>query len=266
MALMHVQFFSEVLGLSVSMDAIIPQAAKGQIGMGGAAAGGPYQTLYLLHGMSDDHTIWQRRTSVERYVSELGLAVIMPTTQLGWYTDMSHGLKWWTYISEELPGICRRFFPLSHKREDTFAAGLSMGGYGALKLGLAAGEAFSRVASLSGGILDAETLSGRSSGDGRGSTLWEDVFGDAEAFAGSANDLYALAERRARGGKFMPKVYMCCGTEDPLYPQNAKFRDHLRDWGYDLTYEEGPGTHEWGYWDKKIQSVLEWLAIEGKSH
>ena len=259
MALMHVKFFSDTLGMCVEMDAIIPQAVGGQIGLSSVADGGPYKTLYLLHGMSDDHTIWQRRTSIERYASDLGLAVIMPSTQLGWYTDMYHGLKWWTYISEELPKICRKFFPLSEKREDTFAAGLSMGGYGAAKLGLRAGETFSNVATLSGGLSVGDILKDPELTDGRGD-FWRNVFGPYEEYSGSDNDLFALAEKRKALG-MMPRVYQWCGTEDFLYKQNLAFRDHLQKLGYDLTYEEGPGDHQWKYWDEMIQRVLDWLPI-----
>ena len=260
MALMHVKFFSESLGMSVSMDAIIPQAANGQVGMSSVADGGPYQTLYLLHGMSDDHTIWQRRTSIERYAADLGIAVIMPSTELGWYTDMYHGLKWWTYVSEELPRICRKFFPLSDKREDTFAAGLSMGGYGAAKLGLGAGETFSNVATLSGG-LDVCAILSSPDITGDRTDLWTNIFGPLEYCKGGDNDLFALAEKRAEKGN-MPRVYQWCGTEDFLYKHNVDFRDHLLKLGYDLTYEEGPGDHQWKYWDEKIQRVLEWLPIK----
>jgi len=260
MALMHVKFFSDTLGMCVEMDAIIPQAAKGQIGRTSVADGGPYQTLYLLHGMSDDHTIWQRRTSIERYVSELGLAVIMPSTQLGWYTDMYRGLKWWTYISQELPAICRKFFPLSDKREDTFAAGLSMGGYGAAKLGLGAGETFSNVATLSGAV-DMGLLLRDPERPGPIEEFWENIFGTPEIFTGGDNDLLALAEKRKAIG-MMPRIYQWCGTEDFLYKSNLSFRDHVQKLGYDLTYEDGPGDHQWKYWDEKIQRVLEWLPLK----
>ena len=260
MALMHVNFFSDTLGMAVDMDAIIPQAAGEQKDLKIAADGGPYKTLYLLHGMSDNQTIWQRRTSIERYAAELGLAVIMPSTQLGWYTDMHHGLKWWTYISDELPKICRKFFPLSDKREDTFAAGLSMGGYGAAKLGLGAGETFSYVASLSG-ALDIGTMFDTPELTDDNKTFWYNIFGSAENFKNSDNDLLALAVKRKEKG-MMPKIYQWCGTEDFLYQQNLTFRDHARKLGYDLTYEDGPGDHQWKYWDSIIQRVLEWLPIK----
>ena len=143
MALLHVNFFSDVLGMCAEMDVILPQQTSGQIGMEGRAADGKYKTMYLLHGLSDDQTTWQRRTSIERYVSGLGIAVVMPTTHLGFYTDTTYGVRYWTYVSQELPRICREFFPrMSEKREDTLAAGLSMGGYGAWKLALGAPETF----------------------------------------------------------------------------------------------------------------------------
>jgi len=130
MALIHCDFFSEALGLSTSMCVILPEPARGQIGMPGSERqpSGPHPVLWLLHGLSDDHTIWQRRTSIERYVAERGLAVVMPAVARSFYTDMAHGLPYWTFISEELPAAARSFFPLSPAREDNFVAGLSMGG------------------------------------------------------------------------------------------------------------------------------------------
>lgn len=151
MALLHVDFYSHVLMMEMEMDVILPEQTEGQIGMEGCGGGEKWKTLYLLHGMSDDHTIWQRRTSIERYAADKGIAVVMPTTHLGWYTDKAFGLKYFTFIADELPKVCRQMFPrMSDRREDTFAAGLSMGGYGALKCGLRAPEVFSKVASLSG--------------------------------------------------------------------------------------------------------------------
>lgn len=256
MALMHVNCFSETLGMCVSFDAIIPQATRRQIGMTGVALEPPYQTLYLLHGMSDDHTIWQRRTNIERYVSELGIAVIMPSTQLGWYTNMHAGLKWWSFISEELPFLCRSFFPLSHKREDTFAAGLSMGGYGAAKLGLGAGETFSCVATLSGAL---DVASIETDLPHPEKEFWTNIFG--KDIKGSDNDLMALAQKRKETGD-MPKIYQWCGLQDGLYSQNIRFRDHLQSLGYDLTYTESDGNHSWPYWDEHIQNVLKWLPLK----
>ena len=262
MALLNVDFFSEVIGMCMQMEVILPERTRGQIGMQGQKGSGKIPVLYLLHGMSDDHTIWLRRTSIERYVSSLGIAVIMPTTHLGWYTDMAYGNRYWTYISEELPKICHSFFAdLSEEREDTFAAGLSMGGYGALKLGLGT-DRFGAVASLSGAV-----KVGREASDTMNRQPdWQGVCGDMTKIKGSGNDLFRLAkEKKERAGKgeHLPKIYMCCGTEDRLLEDNRDMKKYLEENGYDLTYEESPGNHEWGYWDVNIQKVLAWLPIHG---
>ncbi len=260
MALLHVNFFSEVLGMCMNMDVILPQSTSGQIGMRGNRKDGKYPVLYLLHGMSDDHTIWQRRTSIERYVSELGIAVVMPNVHLSFYTDMKYGLKYWTFISQELPMICREFFPnMSDRREETFVAGLSMGGYGALKLGLNAPETFGAVASLSGALDMVAEMKSHSINDTNG--VFHNIFGSYEELVGSDDDLMAAARKLKESGKPMPKIYIWCGTEDFLYAGNLTAKDKLTELGYELTYEESPGDHRWNYWDEKIQRVLEWLPL-----
>lgn len=259
MALFQCRFFSEVLGLSTSMTVILPEPAQSQIGMSAPGVAGPYPTLYLLHGMSDDDSIWLRRTSIERYVSGMGLAVVMPQVDLSFYADMAHGNRYWTFVSEELPLLCRSFFPLSERREDTFVAGLSMGGYGAFKLALRKPEMFAAAASLSGALDIAsrqqELL-----------PLFQRIFGESGP-QGTDNDLLTLLDPLAKDmqeGKPVPRLYQCCGTEDFLYEDNQTFRKACARAGLSLTYEEGPGSHEWGYWDAKIQDVLKWLPLQPK--
>lgn len=259
MALLHVDFFSDVLGMCMNMDVILPQATQGQIGMEGKGGEGKYKTMYLLHGMSDDHTIWQRRTSIERYVSKLGIAVVMPTTHLAFYTDTAYGMKYWTFISQELPKICREFFPqMSSEREDTLAAGLSMGGYGAWKLGLGASDTFGAAAALSGALDIVDDYRRNEQENAERMTLFQGIFTSAEALEGSDNDLMALAERLVAEKKEKPRLYAWCGTEDFLYQGNLKAWAHVKKLGYDLTSEESAGDHQWKYWDAKIQDVLRW--------
>jgi len=257
MAFLQCDFFSEVLGLSCSMNVILPQQTNNQIGMESRADGKKHPTLYLLHGLSDDHTTWMRRTSIERYAAPLGLAVVMPAVHRSFYTDMARGYRYWTFISEELPAICRSFFPLSDKREDNFVAGLSMGGYGAFKLALACPDKFAAGASLSGavgtGVLN----------DTKDTPEFENIFGDLDQIKGSRNDLFHLAEQVSKSDGPKPKLFQCVGTEDFLYQENVEFKEYLERLGLDLTYEEGPGTHEWGYWNKMIQKVLAWLPLKG---
>src|SRR5215217_7204213 len=125
MAHLRCDFFSEALSLSTSMTVLLPQRTTTQIGMEGHASDAPPPVLYLLHGLSDDDTIWLRRTSIERYAAPLGLAVVMPQVRRSFYTDQAYGGNYWTFLSEELPAVARSFFHLSDRREDTFVAGLS---------------------------------------------------------------------------------------------------------------------------------------------
>ena len=179
--------------------------------MEGSKASDKYPVLYLLHGLSDDHTIWARRTSIERYVASLGLAVVMPAVHKSFYTDMAKGDRYWTFVSEELPQIVRSFFPISAAREDNFVAGLSMGGYGAFKLALRCPDKFIAGASLSGALNIADLAKNRNP-----QRAWEYVFGDLDKIKGSDNDLLYLAEKVAKSNGPKPMLYQCCGTEDFL--------------------------------------------------
>lgn len=244
--------------MSTSMDVILPQQTQGQIGMEGRASDGQYKTMYLLHGMSDDQTIWQRRTSIERYVSKLGIAVVMPTTHLGFYTDTTYGLRYWTFISEELPRICREFFPrMSERREDTLAAGLSMGGYGAWKLGLRASGTFGAAASLSGALDIVEDFQRNAEENPQAIPVFKGIFGSVEQLEGSNDDLLALAEKFSTSAE-KPRLYAWCGTEDFLYKGNITAWELVKKLGFDLTCEQSEGDHQWKYWDEKIQDVLRW--------
>ncbi|NLO35795.1 MAG: esterase family protein [Clostridiaceae bacterium] len=262
MALLHTHFFSTSLGQACSLDVILPEAHQG-IGIdpaGQAADPAPLPVLYLLHGLSDDHTIWQRRTSIERYAASRRLAVIMPAVHRSFYTDQQTGYPYWTFVSEELPRVVRHFFHISARREDTFAAGLSMGGYGALKLGLRCPDRFAAVASLSGAVDLTHFLQ---SDDPVRAAEGRLIFGSYDAYRGSDNDLAALAEKTASSGQPKPKIFLACGSGDFLYDANLAFRPHLEKLGYDVAWsEKADAIHTWSYWDETIQQVLDWLPLQ----
>ena len=252
MALIKCSFYSETLGMSTEFNAILPQNTKSQIGMKGKENSGEAPVLYLLHGMSDDHTIWCRRTSIERYVSELGIAVIMPCAGRSFYRNCNPQMRYWDYLSEELPQLVRKFFHVSDRREDTFAAGLSMGGYGAFKLAFNHPERFAAAASFSGSfenrwLEDANPVE------------YHYIFGNREDLKGTEDDLPGKAKELAESGKPMPRLYQACGTEDFLYSVNVEYRDMLKNLGYDLTWNERPGVHCWDFWDVEIQTALKWM-------
>jgi putative tributyrin esterase len=254
MAFIQCSFYSESLGLSTSMSVILPQQTLTQIGMTGNVNAAKHPTLYLLHGLSDDHTIWMRRTSIERYVSELGIAVVMPSVHRSFYEDTATGMNFWTFVSEELPAIARSFFPLSEKREDNFVAGLSMGGFGAFKLALNCPEQYAAAASLSGALI-ADTIYDWFPSDARL------IYKSRESIKGSDSDLLAAAERLAKSDQPKPLLYQICGTEDFLYEDNQQFRAFVEPLDLTLKYVEGPGNHSWAFWDEHIQNVLKWLPL-----
>jgi len=262
-AFLDFHFFSETLGLTCAAHVILPQKTTLQIGMSGGKRLEKYPTLYLLHGLSDDHTIWSRRTSIERYAADRNIAVVMPAVGRSFYQDMANGPKYWTFLCEELPAICQHYFPLSTAREDTFAAGLSMGGYGAFRLGLARPDKFAAVASLSGALDLARRLREAGKPFARiDRNEWIGICGP-ELKASADSNLWLLASKVAStpGGP-RPALYLACGTEDELLADTRTFRDHLNAIGLPVTYHEGPGVHEWGYWDTQIQRVLAWLPLK----
>ena len=194
--------------------------------------------VYLLHGHGENADVWTRMTSAERYANAYGVALVMPEVQRSFYTDMAMGLSYFSYVTKELPDACQRLFHLSSRREDRFVAGLSMGGYGALKLGLRA------------------TLTQVDSG----------LLGEAKAIFGEdlvikpEDNLFYLVEKTALLPKTqLPKVMVTCGTEDFLYAHNIRFRDTIQALPYEFSYREWPGTHEWGFWDQSLQYALEFF-------
>ena len=236
------------------MTVILPQATSGQIGMTGSESAGETPVLYLLHGLSDDDTIWLRRTSIERYVAPLGLAVVMPQVHRSFYTDEAHGNRYWTFLSEELPELVHSFFRLSRRREDTFVAGLSMGGYGALKWALRQPDRFAAAASLSGAV---DVAGMQAAGDWR-PELVDHVFGE-RPIAGTVNDLFWLLGQVPPDRA--PALHVSCGTEDALFAANQRLVRALMGAGISHDHEFGPGSHDWAYWDARIQDVLAWLPL-----
>jgi putative tributyrin esterase len=254
MALITCDFFSEALERGTSMTVVFPQPAEDQIGVTAAAVDGPPPVLYLLHGLSDDHTAWQRNTSIERYATAAGLAVVMPAVDRSFYANEAHGHRYWDYVSEELPGIVRRFLNVAHDPAQTFVAGLSMGGYGALKHALSHPERYAAAASLSG-VADIRQLAER----GERAEIVARVF-DGEF--GPDDDLYDLLSRVDVATA--PRLYVGCGTdEERLMPPNTRLAEEARALGLDVTTDFRPGDHEWGLWDAQIQDVIAWLGSEG---
>lgn len=253
MAFLQIQFFSEALNVASTVNVILPEANQG-IGMEATKNEELPKVLYLLHGYSDDHSIWMRRTSVERYAANHNLAVIMPAVNHSFYCNEVYGEKYWDYVSEELPAVMHRFLRLSSKPEDTYVAGLSMGGYGAMRLALTYPERFAGAGSFSGAVDLAGTFYRRHRGD-----EIDRVFGDRKELKGSEYDVYFLMEKNAKAAQ-KPWLYVSCGTADFLYDQHKPFISALKKNGWDVTgYEKPDAVHEWGFWDEQIKMFIDMI-------
>lgn len=225
----------------------------------------PYKTLYLLHGVIGSHIDWVNGTSIQRWAEEKDLAVVMPAGENMFYVDQEAAHNYYgEFIGKELVELTRKMFPLSRRREDTYIAGLSMGGFGALRNGLKYHETFSRIAGLSvADIID--DLDQRTDDvplfiESR--SYAESIFGDLAEVAGSDKNPRWIAAKLAEEKAQLPEIYIACGLSDSLLPNNRKLQECLKGLGYDVTYEEAPGAHEWDFWNRFIKKVLEWLPLD----
>lgn len=254
MAVLRVDFQSAELMQATTMTVVLPQAVSSQIGLDAEAADGAPPVLYLLHGLSDNDSAWLRFTSIDRYAEALGLAVVMPQVHRSFYTDIPRdGGRYWSFLSDELPALVSQFFRVSTAREDTFVAGLSMGGFGAIKWALVQPDRFAAAASLSG-VLDVDAVV--AAAERRG--LFDSVLA-GRTVAEAGNDL--MAALSDADPSRTPRMYVGCGTEDGLVAGNRRFLERARAAGLDVTEDLGPGGHEWAYWDAAIQRVLAWLPL-----
>lgn len=258
MAFLRCDIKSALLGKAVGMNVIIPQRNGFAKGIFSPADDTGFKTFYLLHGLSDDQSAWSRYTSVERYANMYNIAVIMPDGGRSFYTDARNGFPYWSFISEELPFIAEGMFPLSRKREDRFAAGLSMGGYGALKLGLRLPERFAAVAGLS------PVVSIKRRFESPDSAAWlpelRNIFGSPEEAAASGDDLLTLAQQAKDSGATLPRILSICGTEDFMIDDNMEFNAAMHALEipgfHSYLY---PGNHNWEFWDRHIRQVMKFF-------
>lgn len=265
MALIQVNYLSECLMRTVPVNVILPVDKLTFPGMPKREEK-PYKTLYLLHGIFGNYTDWVSGTKIQRWAEEKDLAVVMPSGDNMFYVDQEDSHNFYgEFIGKELVDMTRKMFPLSRKREDTYIAGLSMGGYGALRNGLKYSETFGCLASLSGAMV-VDHIAERTDDvpffiDSR--SFARSIFGDLDKAEESDKNPKWLVKKLKEEGKNIPRIYLTCGLQDSLLEANREMRDFLKEQGADVTYVEGEGAHEWDFWNRSIKDVLEWLPLEG---
>ena len=238
MSLCNIQWFSSTLRKQVQMFVILPDEGKG-----------PFATFYLLHGLSDDYSIWQRRTRIEPYVDGKPLIVVMPDGFRGFYTNNNRGPAYFDYLTKDLVGFVDRTFPTKKTRNGRCVGGLSMGGYGALRMALGRPDLFASCNSHSGAV-----MRGSIKRFGKNEPQeFIDIFGRNPR--GSDHDLIELARRAKKAGQ-CPSIRIDCGTEDFLIQENRDYHAALNKLGIHHQYEEFPGDHNWNYWDIHVREAI----------
>lgn len=259
MAFIEMNYRSHALNMNVPVNVILPELPS--TGTEAGAPSGTYKTLYLLHGLGGNHSDWSRRTAIERYATDHKIAVVMPGVARSWYTDTVYGANYFTFITKELPAVCRSYFKgMTDKREDNMIGGLSMGGYGALKACLTYPEQYCACFALSG-ALDI-TRKGRNYSLPEWRSIFDYNMESAAELEGSCHDIFALARKNAAQGLPFPKLYLWCGTEDSLIQINREFDQLLTELKIPHTWEESPGNHSWKYWDTQAQVALNIIFSE----
>lgn len=233
MAFMRVCYFSRLLTQHTTLTVAFDDAAAR-----------PLPVLYLLHGGTDDSTLWFRESDVEGLCRKYGLLAVSFDARSSSYADMRHGQRFFTYMTQELPEFLARRLPVSTRREDTFIAGFSMGGQGALKAAFRCPQRYAACMGLSG-ARDPVALYKLWQGMQNGPDLSgvEDALGPIDRIYGSENDILWLAERAARDGADLPRLFLSCGRDDYAVEYSRQYHDYLTGLGIAHDYYETEGIH-----------------------
>lgn len=278
MATMRYSFFSQVLNLSTEVTITYPDLQfdysetpllerivareRRQV----LRPGMKLQTVYILHGGSDDDTLIHRYTSLERYAEDNCVMTVTPLGNDSFFIDTAYGFRYYTYLTEELPRVMQSLFASSPNPEDNFVLGMAMGGNAALMLAMKHPECYGAVVDLSGGIgcsVDSDYF-GQEMRDLAHIRRLAAAFGDPASAVDGEWDIGRCARRNLAEGKQIPPLYLAVGETDFIRDVVRRDRDALKALGIPVHYEEAPGLgHEWAFWDAYVKKALyEWLPLK----
>ena len=248
-------FNSEVLHMSTNIQMYIPDQGEE-----------PFRVVYLLHGLHGDQGTWLDYTTLPLYAKKYNAIFVMPEAGRSFYTNLKYGRKYYDFVSDELPKVCRKIFNISAKREDTAVIGCSMGGYGALRLALSRPEQYGFCGAIAPACLYFEHI-------------LDELRKDPQPYLKTGpeaheilTDLYSIYGEGLKHCKEYdivelvknfpsdlpkPKIYAACGTEDDLRKDNQNFRDVMKNTAFDFTYEEWTGGHDWYFFNDALRKTLE---------
>lgn len=245
--------FSKMLEMETGITVVVPNKFN---------MGQNYQVVYLLHGLCGNNGDWANYTMLPVYANDYNAIFIMPEMARSFCSDMKFGLKFFSYISEELPTICKSVFNISAKREDTVIIGDSMGGYGALKCALSKPEQYSYCCAFSSPCLFLkEDLDEHSEIEEFKMVYGEQLLKDFQGIFGSnlewshEHEILDLA-KKINEQSVKPKIYSTCGTEDFMRDINVRFSNEMQKLDFDVVYEEWSGGHDWYFFNESLKKAL----------
>jgi putative tributyrin esterase len=258
MAYIRLSFYSHSMQMNVDVSVMYPTRTPQDEQRGFSyryQPGVTYQTLWLFSGGSGDYSDWVRFAGVERYSERSQIIIISPRVEFG--IDWTTGEKYYTYLTEELPELMKFLFPVSDKREDNFVAGLSMGGYAAYRWAFNHPEKFACVGSFSSPV---DVLDDLEQGC-HGNANIVAAFGGVDGVKNTDKDILYLARKHKAAGTDMPRLFLASGTEDFTYNWGKHARDVFSELGFNPTWREAPGTHNWDFWAEIIPKYIAWLPL-----
>lgn len=244
MANITLSFRSEVLERTVPLRALVPLEDAPRT---------PMPALYLLHGLYGSEQDWFQYTRVMLWARAKGLAVFCPAGENAFYVRQADtGEDYLRYVGQELPAFTRKMFPLSCRRENTFIAGLSMGGYGALNAAFTYPDTFGKAAAFSAALRPWK----RMDKPGGGCVQRPEY---AQALFGGQPEQWDTVTLARRCGAQAPELWLSCGAQDDLLGENIALVDSLRQAEIPAYFDQPPGDHTWDFWDREMQRAIDWM-------
>lgn len=255
MAHIKLEYKSTALTRGVSLEIFLPTDGWS------AEVPFPYRTVYFLPGYSGDSDEIYTYLSMRRQSELKGVAVVIVNGDNSFYVDHPlRNMNYSTFVGREVVEMTRKLLPLSHKREDTYLAGLSMGGYGTLLNGMRYADTFGRIAAMSPAI-DIYKVHELNPNAGFSTELLDNIFGSREEYLVGDTNLTKTYLEAFKRRKKMPELYVTCGRQDRLvYEQDKRFTEVLQKAGVPVVYQESDGDHDTDFWEGKMDAVFSFLT------
>lgn len=256
MALLSCIYNSRVLGAKTAMNVILPDPIPSD-----SRSMAEIPVFYLLHGLDGNYMSWCTNTRIEVVANRHRVAVVMPEAKNSFYRITPSGEDYYTHISKEVPSVARYFYGLSAERELNHIAGISMGGFGAMKIALMNPCDYATVGSLSSVFDITHRLSAHGLTDYEKGVILKAFDGKSD-MRGTQDDIYHLLDNA--DVKDLPKIYQFCGEQDFLFEDNLRFKAECESLGADFAWTQAPGEHLWPVWSDAVWDYIPWAIDQAQ--